>query len=91
MAWNTDRKDRLPSDWVKRRAIVLKRDGHRCVECGKPANQVDHIIAGDDHSFENLRALCRECHGKKSSAEGHAARSKKYSKRPPEKHPGYIQ
>lgn len=92
MPWeSSDRKKRLPRDWHRVRAIVLKRDRNTCVKCGKPANQVDHINAGDDHSISNLQALCPDCHKAKSSEEGVKARQAKYGKRPPEKHPGYIE
>lgn len=73
----SDRKSRLPDDWAKRRIRVLRRDGYRCHECGAPANQVDHIIPGDDHDLDNLRALCRRHHALKSSAEGNAAKPKR--------------
>jgi 5-methylcytosine-specific restriction enzyme A len=92
------RKKRLPPDWQKRRLRVLRRDGYRCqhvdevgAKCLAPANQVDHVIRGDDHDESNLRALCKWHHDKKSSAEGLAA------KKPPtvrqralERRPGII-
>lgn len=80
LAWRgSDRRKRLPSDWPRRRAVVLERDGGVCQwrvsggVCGLPARDVDHIVAGDDHSFGNLRSLCREHHAVKSSREGWAA------------------
>jgi 5-methylcytosine-specific restriction endonuclease McrA len=94
VAWDTDRKARLPSDWKRRRVKVLRRDGYSCQaieqgrRCGAPANQVDHVIAGDDHSLDNLQSLCASHHAKKSSQEGVAARAKYPNKRPPESHPG---
>lgn len=100
MAWTSDstsdRGARLPSDWSTRRVRVLRRDGYRCqardstgVLCGKPANQVDHIVHGDDHELANLQALCRWHHARKSSAEGVAARRPRASRtRAPEPHPG---
>jgi len=97
MPWDTsDRKARLPADWPTRRLRVLRRDRYQCQmilyeggpKCLAPANQVDHKIPGDDHSYENLQALCRPHHAKKSSAEGHAA--KLPNKRTPGKHPGLI-
>lgn len=77
---------------------VLRRDGYRCqardslgVLCGEPANQVDHIEHGDDHSLDNLQALCRWHHARKSSAEGAAARRPRASRsRAPEAHPGMV-
>lgn len=97
MPWETsDRRSRLPADWPKRRVRVLRRDGYRCqhrddlgVPCLAPANQVDHVRHGDDHSLDNLQALCRWHHARKSSAEGNAAQPRR--RRPPEPHPGLIQ
>lgn len=100
MGWETsDRKARLPDDWAIRRVRVLRRDGYKCqardsvgVKCGDPANQVDHVEPGDDHSYENLQALCRWHHARKSSAEGHAARKPRARQaREPERHPGMVQ
>lgn len=99
MPWDTsDRKARLPADWTIRRVRVLRRDGYKCqardslgVMCGDPANQVDHIVPGDDHDDSNLQALCRWHHARKSSAEGLAARKPRLTqRRPPEPHPGMI-
>jgi len=75
---------------------VLRRDSYRCqardsqnILCGDPANQVDHIEPGDDHSLENLQSLCRWHHARKSSPEGHAVRKPRLSRvREPEAHPG---
>lgn len=99
MPWDTsDRLSRLPSNWQTLRVRVLRRDSYRCqardslgILCGAPANQVDHIVAGDDHSLDNLQALCRWHHDRKSSAEGHAARRPRPKRaRDPEAHPGLI-
>jgi 5-methylcytosine-specific restriction protein A len=95
VAWDTDRKDRLPADWSTRRVRVLRRYSYRCqardslgVPCGELAHQVDHVIAGDDHSLDNLQALCRWHHARKSSAEGAAARAVRAPRRrAPEPHP----
>jgi 5-methylcytosine-specific restriction enzyme A len=99
MAWDTStRKSRLPADWSTRRVRVLRRDGYKCqardslgVQCGDPANQVDHIIPNDDDSYENLQSLCRWHHARKSSAEGVAARKPRATqRREPEAHPGTL-
>jgi len=101
MAWSSGpsaRAQRLPDDWPIRRVRVLRRDGYKCQakdstghRCGAPANQVDHVEAGDDHSDGNLQALCRWHHARKSSAEGAAARRPRATmRREPEKHPGMI-
>ena len=50
--------------WRSIRAGILARDGHRCQLCGRPANEVDHIIPLADGGSDvegNLRALCRAC------------------------------
>lgn len=93
----SSRRDRLPADWPKIRNKVLKRDGRVCHICHAPgADGVDHIVAGDDHSLENLAAIHHNvapyCHRAKSSAEGgRAAQAKRIPRsRPQEKHPGLL-
>lgn len=89
--WATStRKARLPNGWPKIRAYVLDRDGRICYVCRLPgADQVDHVVAGDDHGEENLAAIHSwPCHLRKSSAEGNAAKPKRL--RPPERHPGLL-
>lgn len=54
--------------------------------CGRPGNQVDHVVAGDDHSLANLQVLCPDHHASKSGREGAAARPSLYRVR--ERHPG---
>lgn len=96
MAWEgSDRSSRLPKDWRQRRAAVLERDGHRCTvqmrdgtRCRDRATEVDHLVAGDDHRLENLRAICTWHHLRKSSGEGNAGRTRLTSRRAPERHPG---
>ena len=73
---------------------MLEVDGRR-TKCLRPATDVDHIRAGDDHSEDNLRALCSWHHLKKSSAEGNAAKAAKRSQRQEkfvrsEDHPGLL-
>jgi 5-methylcytosine-specific restriction protein A len=85
-AWaGSSRKQRLPPDWTARREHVLQRDHYRCVQCGQPAIDVDHIIPGDHHELGNLQSLCVPCHKHKSASEGNDAR---WNRRPPEPHPG---
>jgi 5-methylcytosine-specific restriction endonuclease McrA len=93
MPWDTSaRRQRLPADWYTEiRPTVL--DGRPCQirwddGCQVVATEVDHIRPGDDHRMSNLQPACSWCHGKKSSAEGHAARRYFSSRRRPERHPG---
>ncbi|GIG61136.1 hypothetical protein Lfu02_55080 [Longispora fulva] len=102
MAWDSsDRRAQLPRDWPRRRALVLRRDGHMCQWvrqdgsdelCLEAATDVDHIIPGSDHRLVNLRALCAWHHGRKSGGEGaQAAAAKRTSRyRPREQHPGRL-
>lgn len=68
------RTQNLPKDWRMRRKQVLIRAKNKCYHCGQYATQVDHIINGDNHSFDNLGAICIDCHKEKSSWEGHRAK-----------------
>ena len=97
MTWQgSDRRQRLPSDWPKRRQHILKRDGYLCQingdGCQLIATEVDHIKPGDYHGFANLQAVCHHCHKTKSAAEGTAARAtiRARATRPTEQHPGTI-
>lgn len=56
--------------WRRLRLMHL-RNNPLCNLCGKPANQVDHIIArkaDEDLTFDadNLQSLCRACHTRKT-------------------------
>jgi 5-methylcytosine-specific restriction endonuclease McrA len=43
--------------------MALERDEYECQSCGSSTSlQVHHIEDGDDHSVENLKTLCAECH-----------------------------
>lgn len=97
MAWtSSDRRSRLPADWPVRRKRILIRDRFECQGhtdlglCGMPANQVDHIEPSGSDDEWNLQSLCEDCHARKSSAEGLAARKRleALTKRPPEQTPG---
>lgn len=93
---DSTRRLRLPPGWDTIRRQVLNRDGWACTwiddgrRCGQPANHVDHINRGDDHTLTNLRALCEPHHNRKSSAEGNTARRRLTNRRPPERHPGLL-
>lgn len=100
MAWSSsDRKSRLPSNWLALRRTVLERCGGRCEvlkkdgsRCWDKATEVDHIQRGDDHSLVNLRGICSWHHARKSAQEGVEARRERNAilYRAPEKHPGII-
>lgn len=101
MPWAHDsaRKAELPSDWQRIRLRVLRKARYLCkhtddrgvIDCTSPANQVDHIVPGNDHSEANLRALCEAHHKAKSSREGVEAREKRgYNARRPSRHPGAL-
>lgn len=102
MAWSTSsRRDELPADWDRIRKRIMRRDSGACQWraedglCLSPANQVDHIRPGGDHSEGNLQALCQYHHAKKSAGEGHQAqraarRATALRFRRTEGHPGLL-
>lgn len=62
-----DRMSRITTAaWKERRAEVLARDGHRCLDCGTGERlTVHHIVPWretQDDRIENLVTLCRRCH-----------------------------
>lgn len=88
----SDRVKRLPPNWRRIRARILKRDPI-CKICDvRPSAFCDHIVAReDDHSEAGLQGVCGPCHDQKSSAEGNAARRanpRPGRTRPAEQHPG---
>ena len=57
--------------WRKARATFLRRNP-LCVDCGRPATVVDHIVPhrGDTNKFwdtENWQPLCAACHNRKTA------------------------
>lgn len=90
----------LPKGWDRIRRRILKRDGWKCQwpldaggRCGEPATDVDHKAGAaqgvDDHSDENLWALCSWHHARKTGREASAAAHAKPPRaRPAERHPG---
>lgn len=64
-------------EWTKRREQVMQRDMYLCQPCQRqgrttPAREVDHITpkaqdGADD--YENLQAICTDCHKVKTRAE----------------------
>jgi hypothetical protein len=62
----------------RERATVLKRDGYQCqlryeAVCIGTATELDHIDGWDTPGSTTI-AVCRPCHARKSSMQGHAAR-----------------
>jgi 5-methylcytosine-specific restriction protein A len=70
------RARRLPHGWPALRRLVLRRDAYTCHICGEFGDQVDHVIAGDNHDPDNLAAICRPCHLSKSGHEGGIAQGR---------------
>lgn len=69
------------------RAAVVSRDGGRCVQCGAPGEEIDHV-GGPSPALDNLQLLCRECHRAKtaqslraSTPEDEAARDRLFAVR----------
>lgn len=96
MAWSQHRPP-LPPDWEARRVLVFSRDGFVCQlhyegVCTKGATEVDHIDRNDDHTLENLRAVCHACHTKRTQAQAAEATRRLWAQtkvpRPP--HPGLL-
>ena len=64
------------------RAAVLDRDDHLCQPCRRAgrltlATEVDHVTPrslGGSESPGNMQAICRQCHRRKTAAEGASAR-----------------
>lgn len=94
------RRATLGKDYFHNRAIVMRRDGHRCQirgpRCIGEATDCDHIGDRLDHRPENMRAACRPCHLERSAGQGGAAagqarRARAASRfREPEPHPGTL-
>jgi 5-methylcytosine-specific restriction enzyme A len=79
------------SGWQAIRKKVLERDGYRCqlryaVICIGRASQVDHIVqpeAGGTDALENLRAVCRRCHARRTGRQGALAKQRAAQRRNP--------
>jgi cytochrome c2 len=47
----------------RHRLIILEKATYKCSECNKKATVVHHLDGSkDNHSLENLMALCQKCH-----------------------------
>lgn len=97
--WNTsDRRQRLPDDWQRRRAIVRDRAHNRCQAehhapgCDGTGTDCDHIIAGDNHNLNNLQWLSHACHAAKTRQENARRNHENANLRrhPRERNPGTI-
>ena len=96
MAWaNSDRRERLPADWSRRRRIVAERAMGQCeatlddgTRCSRQGTDCDHIARGDNHDLDNLQWLCAPHHRAKTALEAIAARTRPPRTRPAEPHPG---
>lgn len=54
---------------MSRRAVFV-RDDFECQYCGRPAENVDHVIPksrGGGHSWDNVVAACRPCNSRKEN------------------------
>jgi 5-methylcytosine-specific restriction endonuclease McrA len=54
---------------LSRRAVFV-RDDFECQYCGRPAENVDHIIPrsrGGGHTWDNVVAACRPCNSRKEN------------------------
>jgi 5-methylcytosine-specific restriction protein A len=77
------------SGWQARAKRVLERDGYQCqlrfpVICIGKATQVDHIVqpeAGGTNDLENLRAVCRPCHARRTGQQGALAKQRNAQRR----------
>jgi 5-methylcytosine-specific restriction endonuclease McrA len=54
---------------LSRRAVFV-RDDYECQYCGRPAENVDHVVPksrGGAHTWDNVVAACRPCNSKKEN------------------------
>jgi 5-methylcytosine-specific restriction endonuclease McrA len=54
---------------LSRRAVLI-RDAFECQYCGRPAENVDHVIPksrGGGHTWDNVVAACRSCNARKEN------------------------
>lgn len=68
--------------WLRRRDMILRRDGYRCQECKRygritQATTVHHILHLEDrpdlaYDPANLVSLCLKCHNKAHPEKGGA-------------------
>lgn len=54
---------------LSRRAVMV-RDDYECQYCGRPAENVDHVVPrsrGGPHTWENVVAACKSCNSRKEN------------------------
>jgi 5-methylcytosine-specific restriction endonuclease McrA len=54
---------------LSRRAVFV-RDDYQCQYCGRPAENVDHVIPrskGGSHTWDNVVAACKPCNSRKEN------------------------
>ncbi|HYY44493.1 MAG TPA: HNH endonuclease [Actinomycetota bacterium] len=54
---------------MSRRAVLI-RDNFECQYCGRPAENVDHVVPrsrGGAHTWDNVVASCRPCNSRKEN------------------------
>lgn len=72
---NSGKKGTKRSVSETKKKFVASRQGWKCTGCSEQLNawfEVDHVIRlehGGSNHVDNLVALCRECHGKKTTIE----------------------
>jgi len=77
-------RDSNSRKWEAIRQQVFRRDKHLCQPCQQKgldtlAEEVDHIQAvslGIDDTLDNLQAICRSCHSKKTNEEAQQRRER---------------
>jgi 5-methylcytosine-specific restriction endonuclease McrA len=84
-----------PQGWTTTKAANMRRDRRICQSCGAKATEIDHIVPvsqGGSHEPDNLRAICRDCHRRKTHAETVAGVRRFHGtrKRPTAPHPGDV-
>lgn len=79
---NSNRRQELPKDWQKIRAIARLRADGRCehvsasgVRCTRRGTDADHAFDRDNHSPFAIQWLCPEHHKRKTARESWAARA----------------
>ena len=54
---------------LSRRAVMI-RDNFECQYCGRPAENVDHVVPrsrGGTHTWDNVVAACKSCNSRKEN------------------------